>query len=70
VNYPACWFWVDLDGQGERWRLAIPTEEGWVFPQDGGFEVAREEMEGRPQRPIFTPPAWREPRGFESVRRG
>lgn len=52
----ARWIWCDLDGQGERWRLALPEGPGGVFFPLDDFSDEAENYADCPTFPI-TPPA-------------
>lgn len=52
----ARWIWCDLDGRGERWRLAIPEgQDGVQFPLDD-FSDDVENYADCPTAPITPPP--------------
>jgi hypothetical protein len=83
-GHPA-WIWVDLDGRGARWHLAVPTErEDWdqvdedddetcrwqaLFPFDDGYRCEVTELIGLPARPIAWPRTPPTPDEIEQARR-
>jgi hypothetical protein len=49
------WIKVDIDGCGEKWRLAVYREDGYLyFPQDD-FDCLPGEMEDCEKRDVLTP---------------
>lgn len=58
----AYWIWVDIDGNGNSWRLAvvnddaIDPEQMLLFPLDAAFEDFAENYEEDPIRRAYEPP--------------
>lgn len=48
------WIKVDIDGQGEKWRLAFDHGEDWYFPMED-FEEDKEYLEKFKQVPCLKP---------------
>ena len=60
ADQSACWIWCDLDGEGDRWHLALrgavdqPSDE-LLFPL-AAFSDAAENYDDCPTLPIAPPP--------------
>jgi hypothetical protein len=71
MNGMAAWIWVDLDGGGPSWQLAVPVErDDWaeidenddetcrwqaLFPYCEGHMCEVDELIGCPERSLDTP---------------
>lgn len=71
ANGHAAWVWIDLNGRGQRWHLAVPVEHEdrdatgaddadgrhWqaLFPLLDDFRCEIEELIGCPERLVLYP---------------
>jgi hypothetical protein len=71
MNGMAAWIWIDLDGRGPSWQLAVPVErDDWaeidedddetcrwqaLFPYGGTHVCEVDELIGCPERPLDVP---------------
>lgn len=55
-NYDQFWLFCDIDGCGERWRLAIQWEKEEIKFPHNDFDDDWQNYADYPAEPILTPP--------------